>query len=155
MSQDIYPVTRFYVSIDGVTKAVFTELSGLQLETDVFEYAEGGNNGFVHRLPGSTKVGNLTLKRGVAPSNELFQWYLKTARGEADRRHLTVSMYDTAGNELMRWDFLRAYPIKWVGPQLTSNGSNSAIETLELAHDGMQIDEGAKGPIHAQPTGKR
>ncbi|MCU0492863.1 MAG: phage tail protein [Chloroflexaceae bacterium] len=140
MSQDIHPLSRFYVVIDGVAQAAFTELSGLQVETDVLEYAEGGNNGFVHRLPGRTRVGNITLKRGITASNELFKWYMNIAAGKKiDRRNLSIIMYDVAGKELLRWNFLRAYPVKWVGPQFDAGSNVNAVETLELAHAGLQM----------------
>jgi phage tail-like protein len=136
----IYPSGRFYVLIESMPKAVFTELTGLQIETEVMEYAEGGNNRFVHRLPGRTKVSNITLKRGITSSNELFMWYLDIAHGKQfTPRNLSVVMYDTAGREVVRWHFIRAYPVKWIGPQLTAGGAQAAIETLELAHDGIQI----------------
>lgn len=130
---------RFYVLIEGVAQAVFTEVGGLQIETEVTDYAEGGNNRFVHRVPGRTKVANLTLKRGMASSNELFKWYIKTINGEAERRNLSVVMYDTGGKEVLRWDFIKAYPVKWVGPQLSAASNTSAVETLELAHEGLAL----------------
>ena len=97
-TEEAYPSYRFYVEIAGVPQAVFTEVSGLQIETEITEYEEGGNNDFVHRLPGRTKIGNITLKRGMTSSNELLQWFLKIARGSIDRRNVTVIMYDSAGN---------------------------------------------------------
>jgi len=140
MPQDIYSSSRFYVMIDSMAQAVFTELSGLQVETEVMEYAEGGNNDFVHRLPGRTRVGNITLKRGITSSNDLFKWYMSIASGrKIDRRNISLVMYDTAGMELMRWNFLSAYPVKWVGPQFDATGNVSAVETLELAHAGLQM----------------
>jgi phage tail-like protein len=140
MPQDIYSSSRFYVMIDSMAQAVFTELSGLQVETEVMEYAEGGNNDFVHRLPGRTRVGNITLKRGITSSNDLFKWYMAIASGhKIDRRNISLVMYDTAGVELMRWNFLGAYPVKWVGPQFDATGNVSAVETLELAHAGLQM----------------
>ncbi|MEP7188883.1 MAG: phage tail protein [Roseiflexaceae bacterium] len=140
MPQDIYSSSRFYVMIDSMAQAVFTELSGLQVETEVMEYAEGGNNDFVHRLPGRTRVGNITLKRGITSSNDLFKWYMAIASGrKIDRRNISLVMYDTAGVELMRWNFLSAYPVKWVGPQFDATGNVSAVETLELAHAGLQM----------------
>lgn len=139
MTHEIYPTNRFYVILDLVPTAVFTELSGLQVETEVMEYAEGGNNSFVHRLPGRTKVSNITLKRGMTTSNELFKWYMEIAQGnKIKRRNLSIVMYDTALKEVMRWSFNNAYPVKWIGPQLSAASTNSAIETLELAHDGLQ-----------------
>jgi phage tail-like protein len=128
---------RFYVKIDGMTSAVFTEMSGLQVETVVTEYEEGGNNGFVHRLPGRTKVGNLTLKRGIVASNEFFNWYSEILEGKLKYRHVDVLVYDTEGKELAKWSFANAFPVKWIGPQLAADGKNAAIETLELAHEGL------------------
>jgi phage tail-like protein len=140
MSADSYTTSRFYVMIDGTAQAVFTEVSGLQIETEVQEYAEGGNNGFVHRLPGRTRVGNITLKRGLTGSNELFKWYMQIASGQKiDRRNISLVMYDVAGVELLRWNFLMAYPVKWIGPQFEATGNAAAIETLELAHAGLQM----------------
>jgi phage tail-like protein len=128
---------RFYVKIDGMTTAVFTEMSGLQVETVVTEYEEGGNNGFVHRLPGRTKVGNLTLKRGIVASNEFFNWYSEILEGKLKYRHVDVLVYDAEGKELAKWSFANAFPVKWIGPQLAADGKNAAIETLELAHEGL------------------
>jgi len=138
MDIDAYVGCRFYIQIEGVTQAMFTEISGLQIETEVFEYAEGGNNGYIHRLPGPIRIGNITLKRGIAGSDELFKWYMKIIRGKKDdRRNLSVLIYDTEGHELQRWDFIKAYPVRWVGPTLDANNSLVAIETFELAHEGL------------------
>jgi phage tail-like protein len=129
---------RFYVKIDGYAQAVFTEMSGLQVETTVTEYEEGGNNGFVHRLPGRSKVSNLTFKRGITKSNDFFKWYLKILHGTLERKQVDVVMFDAAGEPLAKWSFKDAYPVKWVGPQFAADGKTAAIETLELAHDGFQ-----------------
>lgn len=137
--KEAYPGCRFYVMIDDKAQGVFTEVSGLQVEMDVMEYQEGGNNGFVHRLPGFTKMSNLTLKRGMTSSNDFYKWCADIANGKFTRRHVSVVMYDVAGNELMHWNFLNAYPVKWIGPQLRAADAVAAIETLELAHEGMTL----------------
>jgi len=137
MATDGYPSCRFYVEIDGLNQAVFTEMNGLQVETEVLEYDEGGNNGFTHRLPGRTKIGNITLKRGMTSSNEFFTWCNDILQGKIKPRNMSVVMYDAAGTELTRWNFASAYPIKWSGPQFTADGRNAAVESLELAHDGL------------------
>lgn len=137
VTTDIFPAYRFYVEIDGKKEAVFTEVTGLQMEMEVLEYAEGGNNGFVYRLPGRTKVGNITLQRGMVTSNAFFEWCLDVAAGKIARRNVSVVMYDVAGNEIRRWSFVGAYPVRWVGPRLSIETA-SAIETLELAHNGLQ-----------------
>ena len=139
MQQDTFLTSRFYVQIDGVSQAVFTEVSGLQVETEVFEYNEGGNNGFTHHLPGPTRVGNLSLKRGMVGSSELFAWYMQVAQGIVKTRNLSVVVYDAGGKEMTRWNFINAYPIRWVGPILSSESSAAAVETIELAHDGLQL----------------
>jgi phage tail-like protein len=140
MPFEAYPNCRFYVEIGGVPQAVFTEVSGLEMETEVVELEEGGNNGFVRRLPGRTKSSNLTLKRGLTRMNELFKWYLQITRGQITKQNLTVTAYDVKGEQLSRWTFENAYPIKWTGPQLISDGSAVAIEVLEIAHDGLSLE---------------
>jgi phage tail-like protein len=137
--QEAYPSCRFYVIFDGEAQGVFTEVSGLQIEVDIMEYQEGGNNSFIHRLPGFTKISTITLKRGMTKSNEFFKWCAATASGTITRRHISIVMYDTAGNELMHWDFPYAYPVKWIGPQFRASEAAVAIETLELAHEGMTL----------------
>ena len=147
-SQKANTNNRFYVKIDGVAKAVFSEISGLQLETELFEYAEGGNNEFIHRLPGLTKMGNVTLKRGVSSDNELLKWYSRVISGIMDLRTVTIAVYgtqqsgaatrgETTLQPAITWELLKAFPCKWSGPQLAANGDTVAIETIELAHSGV------------------
>jgi phage tail-like protein len=147
MNTDVHTARRFYVEIAGIPQAVFTEVNGLQVEMQVQEYQEGGNNGFIHRLPGPVKVGNITLRRGLTTSNEFFKWCMEVATRTVSRRHVSILMYDTTGEPVVRWDFLNAYPVKWVGPQFTSTSQSTAIETLELAHSGLELGETPpKGP---------
>jgi phage tail-like protein len=136
---DVQTNCRFYVEIEGRAEAIFTEVSGLQLEMQVMEYQEGGNNGFIHRLPGPVKVGNITLKRGVTASNDLFKWCMDVVSRQVTRRHMSVVMYDARGQEVVRWNFHNAYPVRWVGPQFAADGKVAAIETLELAHAGLEL----------------
>lgn len=138
-ADEAFSTSRFYVVIDNVAQAFFTEVSGLQVETETYEYAEGGNNAFIHRLPGRTKTNNITLKRGVTSSNELLKWCLQNVQGKITRRNISVVMYNTAGVEVMRWDFVNAYPVRWVGPTFTADGNQNAVESLELAHTGIQL----------------
>lgn len=133
------PIHRFYIQIDGVNLAIFMEIGGLQVETDTFEYIEGGNNGFVHKLPGQTRVGNLTCKRGLVATNELFNWYMQVAAGKIEQRNLSVIIYKYDGSELRRWNFFNAYPVRWVGPTLNADATETAIESMEIAHAGMQL----------------
>jgi phage tail-like protein len=137
--ENAFPSSRFYIEIDGINKAVFTEAEGLQIEVDVTEYEEGGNNGFVHRLPGRVRVSNLTLKRGLVQSNQLYKWQTEIAQGKVTRRNVSVVMYDPAGTEVIRWNLIKAYPVRWIGPAFRVNEQVAAIETLELAHAGLEL----------------
>ncbi|HEX5442142.1 MAG TPA: phage tail protein [Ktedonobacterales bacterium] len=139
MPVDSYPNCRFYVEIGGMAQAVFTEVSGLQLEMEVTDYQEGGNNDFVHRLPGRTKSSNLILKRGMTNSNEFFQWYAELAQGKITPKNVSVVMYDVTGNVLARWNLIKAYPVKWIGPQFNAHDAAAAVETLELAHERLEL----------------
>ncbi len=136
---EAYAVSRFYVMFGNEPQGVFTEVSGLQVEMDVMDYQEGGNNGFVHRLPGITKVSNITLKYGLTRNHDFYKWFMEIASGKFSSRNLSIVMYDADGTELMRWDFLHAYPVKWIGPQFRSTEAAAAVETLELAHEGMRL----------------
>jgi phage tail-like protein len=133
---------RFYVQIgDGSEQiqALFTEVSGLQVEMQVMEYQEGGTNTFIHRLPGPLKVSNVTLKHGLTKSNNFLQWALSTPPN-LDRRNVTVTMYDAAGSWVARWHFQNAYPVKWVGPTFTADSTAIAIESIEIAHQGLTVE---------------
>ena len=141
MITDAHPGSRFYVEVGGATQAVFTEASGFSYEMAIEDVEEGGNNGFVHRLPGRCKVGNLTLKRGLTRSLEFLKWNIEVANGgEIKRQNLSVILYNSDGTEWVRWNFKNAYPVKWSGPQIKSDDASCAIETLEFAHEGLSID---------------
>jgi len=134
---------RFYVQVgeqSAALQAVFTEVSGLQVEMQVTEYEEGGTNNFVHRLPGRMKVGNVTLKHGMTVSNAFLKWCMKTNIGNWQRQNVTVVMYDVAGQPVVRWHFNNAYPVKWTGPQFTADSTAMAIESVEFTHEGLTVD---------------
>jgi phage tail-like protein len=139
LAEDAYASCRFYVEISNIPQAVFTEVSGLQLELEVTDYQEGGNNNYVHRLPGRTKSANITLKRGMSKTNGFLKWLLDTAKGTITRQNVTVVMYYTDGKVLRRWTLADAFPTKWVGAQLSAASSTAAIETLELAFSNLTV----------------
>jgi len=139
MTIETNTMDRFYVEIGGETQGVFTEVSGLQVEIDVMDYREGGNNSFVHRLPGVTRVGNLSLKRGIVRKNDFYTWFKKIADGQFESKNVSVIMYDTDGKPTMTWSFTKAYPVKWIGPHFQASASEVAVETLELAHEGITV----------------
>jgi phage tail-like protein len=128
---------NFRVEIDGVTVAAFTECSGLASETEVVEYREGGDFR-IRKLPGLTKYTNIVLKRGLTLDRTLWEWREAIVNGRADRRNGSVILMDAERNEVARWNFHEAWPAKWVGPELDARSNDVAIETLELAHEGLE-----------------
>ncbi|HLJ54923.1 MAG TPA: phage tail protein [Chthonomonadaceae bacterium] len=134
-----YANCRFYVEIHQITHAVFTEMGPLDIQTQVEDYAEGGNNSFIHKLPGHTRIGNVVLKFGLTNSMQLFQWYLKIIQGKIDRRNVTVRVFAPDKKQITSWSFVNAFPVRWSGPQLLADGMAVAIETLELAHEGLVL----------------
>lgn len=140
MAVEAYPNCRFYIMVNQTAAGVFMEASGLEVEIDVMDYQEGGNNSFVHRLPGFTKTSNLTLKRGITKSNEFYKWFAEISNSTIERKQVTVIMYDSAGKEVLRWNFLNAYPVRWVGPQFQASEAAVAVETIELAHEGITVN---------------
>ncbi len=132
-----YTAFNFSVEIHGLIVGGFSEVSGLQAETETEEYHEGGLNNCVHKLPKVTKYQNLVLKRGITNSTKLGDWYQSVIAGNFERRNCSIIVLDFTGNEKKRWDFAKAYPVKWVGPDLKGDSNTVAIETLELAHNGF------------------
>lgn len=135
---------RYRVEIAGLIVAGFSEVSGLEQEIEVEEYKEGGMD-FVHKLPGGFKHANLVLKRGMSASPQLRLWYQGVVKALTYRLPLPkspavyISIIDSRGEEQVRFLVKFAYPVKWSGPQLNATGSEVAIETLELAHEGFVV----------------
>ncbi len=135
---DPFGAFRFKVTVDGVVAGGFSECSGLALETEVFEYKEGGVNDLVHRLPTRVKQGNLTLKRGVVDS-ALWGWFAAAVPGKISLKSGSVEIFDPSGRETVAsWDFLDAYPRKVQGPDLNAGQSAVAVETVEIVHHGLE-----------------
>ena len=135
--KDPYLGYRFLVEIEGLVVSGFSEVSGLQAETEVEEYREGGVNEHTHKLPKGTKYTNLILKRGITDSNELWKWHQDVIEGRIQRRSGSIILLDQTGEEKWRWNFIGAYPIKWTGPDFKADSSAAAIETLEFVHNGI------------------
>lgn len=139
---------RFYVELQGVVAAEFLECSGLSMEREVREYAEGGVNGFVHRLPGRVRYSNITLKRGITYSRDLWDWY---CRGQHDGRvkyaNLSIILGNPEGRKSKQWNVIKAYPVKWTGPSLNTETMQVASETLEIAHHGLELSSEESNPL--------
>ena len=148
---------RFRLELGSLQVAGFSECTGLQLETKVFAYREGGRNSHSLKFPESGAVGNITLKRGITTgpaADSLFAWQQDIAAGSFDsetnpnRRpsdpnqdidnKVAIVLLDEAGEEVKRWRLFRTLPVKWVGPEFKAANSEAAIETLELACEGIE-----------------
>ncbi len=137
---DPYLGAHFFVEIEGVDQGGFTECTGLQAEVEVTDYQEGGNNGFVHKLPGRTKFTNVVLKHGMIESTDLWDWFQDVSRGDFERKDVSVVLYNSEQEEVRRWNLRQAFPSKWVGPAFNTTNAAVAIESLELAHHGFEVE---------------
>lgn len=137
--RDPYMAYNFVVEIEGLVKGGFTEVSGLESEIKLEEYQEGGQNQFSHQFPGVITYPRLVLSRGLTDIDALWNWYQNATQGKIRFKNGTIMLYDRRQQTaVMRWNFKRAYPVKWVGPQLNaSNGTEIAVERLELVHQGL------------------
>lgn len=138
-----YPITKFHFQVDWEgTNIGFTEVSGLDVETEMIEYRDGANPEFTKvRLPGMQKYSNITLKRGTfATDNEFFDWW-KTTRtmGSVQRRNLTISLLNENHEPVIVWKVKNAWPVKMQSTDLKAEASEVAIETMELVHEGVEI----------------
>lgn len=106
-------------------------------ETEVESRKEGGENNFVYKLPKATKYANLTLKRGIS-DDSLWSWYKDVIYGKIERQDISVCLLDEGGDEVMRWNFEKAFPVKWDGPSLNASSSSVAVESLVIVHHGLQ-----------------
>jgi phage tail-like protein len=135
---DPYGAFNFWVEIEGLVVGGFSEISGLQIETETLTYREGGLNEYVHQLPGPARYPqNLSLKRGLTIIDTLWPWYQDVLRGTIKRRNGTIYLLNQSGVPLMAWNFLEAYPVRWNGPDFRAGSSDVAFESLELAHRGI------------------
>jgi phage tail-like protein len=129
---------NFHVEIGGISRAAFHEVTGLDSTIDTIEHREGGWNLSPRKLPGQTRHSNVVLKWGLAADRELVDWHQKIVDGEIDRRDGSIVLLDRRGEEVARWNFVRAWPAKWTGASFSAEGNDVAIESLELAHEGVR-----------------
>jgi phage tail-like protein len=134
---DPYFAFNFFVEIQGVLSGGFTEVSGLQAETETQEYAEGGLNDYVHRFAGRTRYPSLVLKHGLTPIDALWLWHQEVIKGNVVRLNGTIYLLNEMRVPVVWWNFKKAFPTKWSGPDLRAGSSDIAFESMELAHQGL------------------
>ena len=135
--QDPYLSYNFAVEIEGLVVGGFSEVSGLQAEIEVQEYREGGVNEYMLKRAGPVKYPSLILKKGIVDQRPLWDWYSQVMSGTIQRKNVSILLLDSTGQEKLRWNFEQAYPMKWTGPDLRGNTNEVAVESIELAHNGL------------------
>ena len=126
----------FLIEIQGRAIGRFATCTGLGVEYDVLEYAEGGNNEYVHQLRGRIRYPNVVLGRGVTYEDELLKW-LFTAEEPSQRPTVTITMNDPTGSPVRHFALSQALPIRWTGPSAEIGYGSAATETLEISHAGF------------------
>ena len=143
---DPYPGYNFEVLVTGVSddggavRGSFSEISGLELEMTPIEYRNGSEAPTPRKVVGIQKYTNITLKRGVTGHIDFWNWIVEAINGKVRRTEGSILLLDENRQEVMRWNFVRGWPCKYTGPGFNAANNEIAIETLELAHEGLSID---------------
>lgn len=137
-----YPLPKFSFRVEwNGTRFGFTEVTGLDMQTEVIEYREGNSLEYHKiKMPGMQKFSNITLKRGTMKADaDFYKWINATTMTKAERRDIIISLLDETHQPVMTWKAKEAFPVKVQASDLKSDGNEVAIETLELAHEGLNI----------------
>lgn len=138
--KDPYAVFNFLVDIEGM-QAVFSECGGLTTETDVIEYRTGASDNTASKIPGLKKFTNISLKRGMTQDLALWEWRKTVLDGLTQRKAGSITLLNEAREPVLRWSFKEGWPSKWEGPGIKATGNEIAIETLEIAHEGLSLEK--------------
>ena len=131
---------RFRVKLDGgADLGNWSKCDGLAVEYDVFEYKEGGENAYVHRIPGRAKYQNIKLTRPINKVSKKVTDWIARLQLEVRRQTAEISALDSEGKPIATWNLDGVYPVKWSGPSLDVGNNQIATESLELAHNGFLV----------------
>lgn len=136
-----YPNTVFSFVVEwGGQRLGFSEVSGLTQENQAIEYRDGNSPEYsTMKMPGLRKFSNLTLKRGIVKAdNDFAKWLFTVKMNTVERRDLIINLLDENRNPVVVWKITRAFPVKVEGPALKATGNEVAIESIELAHEGIE-----------------
>lgn len=143
---DPYGGYNFEVLINGISddgtavKGSFAEASGLEVDIQPIEYRNGAEDITMRKIPGLKKFPNIVLKRGILGDVALWNWIQQAMDGKVQRTEGSVVLLDENKQEVMRWNFKRGWPCKWTGPGLNAKNNEIGMETLEICHEGLQLD---------------
>ncbi|ADM99963.1 phage tail protein [Dickeya dadantii] len=146
-SNTVWPMPKFHFEVkwDGGAGASmvasFQEITGLDIEAQIIEYRAGNSPVFsTIKMPGIIKSGNVTLKKGIfVKDNNFYDWFSKIKMNTIARTAVTINLLDESGSPAMTWKLKNAWPTKVSGTDLKSDGNEVAIETIELAHEGLEV----------------
>lgn len=150
---DPLPSFNFYISLidvssvgsalisglSGFVLGGFSECTGLDASLEITEYKEGGVNDRVHKFPTRSVFSNITLKRGVGFGEDLWLWHEEFLKGEGTRRNGLIVLANELRIPIKIWSFEKALPLKWSGPALNASSSEVAIESIEIAHEKLEL----------------
>lgn len=143
---DPYGGYNFEILINGISddgtavKGSFAEASGLEVDIQPIEYRNGAEDITMRKVPGLKKFPNIVLKRGILGDTALWRWIQEAMDGRVRRTEGSVVLLDENKQEVMRWNFKRGWPCKWSGPGLNAKNNEVGMETLEICHEGLQLD---------------
>ena len=123
----------------------FSECTGLEMSMDIEEYEEGGNNGTVLKFPTRIKWNNITLKKGLTTSTELWDWFFGFVEGRGVRKDGVITLLNAEHEAHTAWQFFRGLPVKYTGPTFNASQSEVVVESIEFAHEGLYQMSGARG----------
>ena len=142
-STTVWPMPKFHFQVKWDSEVMsFQEVSGLDVEAQQIEYRHGDSKEFsTIKMPGIKKFGNITMKKGIFKSdNKFWAWFVKIKMNTIKRLPVTISLLDEGGAPTMVWTLANAWPAKITGTDLKSDGNEVAIESIEVAHEGLTID---------------
>lgn len=146
LREDPYSALHFHVVINGVfddgatVQGSFAEVSGLDVEVEPIEYRNGSEDMTVRKVPGLKKFSNITLKRGVIGDLAFWKWITSVLDGRVLRADGTIVLLDENRQAVMTWRFRRGWPCRWTGPTLDARANEVAMETLEICHEGLEVE---------------
>ena len=144
-STNVWPLPKFHFQVKWDSAVLsFEEVSGLDVEAQPIEYRQGDSPVFsVTKMPGLKKYGNVTMKKGIFKSdNKFWEWFNQIKMNTIKRVPVTISLLDEEGKPTMVWTLSNAWPTKITGTDLKAQGNEVAVETIEIAHDGLTIANG-------------
>lgn len=137
-----YPIPKFHFLVQwGGSRVGFSEVTGLDMQVEAIEYREGSSPDYSKiKMPGLHKFSNITLKRGTFEGDtEYYTWIRTVNLNKVERRDLTISLLNEKHEPVITWRVHNAFPVKVQASDLKADGNEVAIETLELAHEGLDI----------------